>query len=349
MADRTEAPTPRRRQEARERGEIAKSPEVNSAIGMVVAFTLLRGAGPALSGRLAQGLVAVLDGSSPGFDSPESLRTFFLQTGLPVGLGLAPFILALMLAGVLASAAQTGLYFSGQALSPRWSRVNPLAGFRRLFSVRGLEELFKAGAKILVVGLVAYGALRGQAQQFLSLSSMSLAMGTATVWRVVTDVGVRVGMVMLVIALADYLYQRRQLEQNLRMTKQELVEELKRYENPVIRSRIRQQQRRMAMQRMMAAVPKADVVITNPTEFAVAIAYDPADMRAPKVVAKGQRLVAERIRRLAKENGVPIVERRPVARALYRAVEVGHEIPAELYQAVAEVLAFIYSLRSVRT
>ena len=346
MADRTEAPSPRRRQEARERGDIARSPEVNSAVGLLMAFMLLKSLGPAISGRLVEGVESLLANGTQGLDSPEMLRSLLLSVALPHGLAMAPFVGGLMLAGVVASVAQVGFTVSGQALAPRWSRVNPLSGLRRLFSGSGLQALLKASAKMGIISLVAYGQVRGQVPYLANLGRMELSGAAAALWRLVTDMGTQAGWVMLIIALADYFYQRWQFEKNLRMTRQELIEEMKRYENPAIRSRIRQQQRRMAVQRMMAAVPKADVVITNPTEFAVALRYDATTMRAPQVVAKGQLLVAQRIRSIAEENGVPVVERRAVARALFRMVEVGAEIPADLYQAVAEVLAFIYSLRS---
>ena len=345
MADRTEAPTPRRRQEARAHGDIARSVEVNSAVGLLTAFTLFKSLGPAMSARLGHTVESLLGNGILEIESPEALRAFMLRTILPLGLAMVPFVGALMLAGVLASVAQVGFTMTGQALMPRWSRINPLSGLRRLFSGSGLQALLKAGAKITVIGLVAYAGVRGQVHHLLNLGRMELSGAASTLWRLVTDLGTRVGLVMLVIALADYIYQHWQFEKNLRMTRQELIEEMKRYENPIIRSRIRQQQRRIAMQRMMAAVPKADVVITNPTEFAVALSYDATTMRAPQVVAKGQRLVAQRIRHIAEENGVPIVERKPLARALFKMVEVGAEIPADLYQAVAEILAFIYSLR----
>ena len=205
-----------------------------------------------------------------------------------------------------------------------------------------------ATAKVIVIAFVAYSTLHGHGYELLNLSRTDLSAAVATVWGIATDVGVRVGLVMLVIAAGDYVFQKRQLEKTLRMSRQELIEELKRYENPFIRARIRQQQRRIAMRRMMSEVPQADVVITNPTRIAVAIKYEPGSMEAPQVIAKGQRLMAQRIRRLAAENDVPIVERKPLAQALYKMVEVGMEIPAQLYQAVAEVLAFIYGLKGER-
>jgi flagellar biosynthetic protein FlhB len=290
----------------------------------------------------------LLAGSYPSFESPETFRTFVLSATAPVALSVAPLMAGLMVAGVVASTMQTGLYASGHALKPSLARLNPLAGFQRLFSARGLVDLVKQMAKVGIIGLVCYSMVAPRVGEVVRLSRMDLRQGVAWTWQLTADIGVRVGLVMLILALLDYAYQRRQHQQRLRMTRQELIEEMKQYENPFIRSRIRQQQRRMAAQRMMAAVPKADVVITNPTHLAIALQYDPEKMAAPVVVAKGQRLTAERIRDLARRHGVPVIERKPLAQALYRMVEVGMEVPAELYQAVAEVLAFIYSLKGER-
>ncbi len=348
MSDRTEAPTPRRRQEARERGEIARSPELNTAVGLIVAFALLKSVGPAVSDRLGAVLADLLSQSGSMLESPETLRTLLLGLTVPIGLSVAPFAVGLMAAGFASSAVQVGFNVSSHYLKPNWGRLNPLAGLKRMFSSQSLVELGKQILKVTLIGFIAYSALQGKADGFMALSRMELRASVYFLWTTVGELGTRVGMVMLVLALADYAYQRRQHDKKLRMTKQEVIEEMKRYENPFIRSRIRQQQRRMAMQRMMAAVPTADVVITNPTHLAVALKYDGGKMGAPVVVAKGQRLVAERIRDLARANGVPLVERRPLAQALFKMVVVGMEVPEELYQAVAEVLAFIYGLKAAR-
>ncbi|MHB0874968.1 MAG: flagellar biosynthesis protein FlhB [Anaerolineae bacterium] len=346
MGDKTEAPTPRRRREARERGEVARSPEVNNALLLLIAFMLLRSAGPGMSARLVSMSTDLLGSASWGIESPEMLRGAALRLFVPLATAMAPFMLVLLFAGVLASASQVGLMVTVSALEPKWHRVNPMSGFKRLFSGRAVVDLAKACAKIALVGFVAYSVVKGRVPVLAQLSSMEPDAGVAITWTLATDVGTRVGLVMLILALADYIYQRRQHEQSLKMSRQEVIEEMKRYENPQIRQRIRQQQRRMAMRRMMASVPKADVVITNPTHLAVALKYDAQTMRAPQVVAKGQRLTAERIRAIARENGVPVIERKPLARALFKMAEVGMEIPGDLYQAVAEILAFVYSLRS---
>lgn len=348
MAEKTEAPTPRRKREARERGQVAKSPEVNNALLLLVAFLLLRSMGAGICDQLVSVAKDLFSDMTANADSPETLRTAILGIGSPMAMALFPFMLVLVFTGVVASASQVGLMFTAGAMAPKFERINPFSGLKRLFSSRSLIELAKACAKIGLVCLVAYSVVRGRAPVLAEMSGMSLEAGVGYIWSLSTDVGTRVGAVMLAVALADYVYQRRQHTQSLRMTRQELIEEFKRYENPQIKARIRQQQRRLAMRRMMASVPKADVVITNPTHIAVALKYDALTMRAPQVVAKGQRLTAERIRDLAEANGVPIVERKPLARALYKLADIGMEIPGDLYQAVAEVLAFVYSLRSSR-
>jgi flagellar biosynthetic protein FlhB len=349
MPEKTEAPTPRRRAEARQRGEVARSPEVNNGIGILVGFLVLRATGPTLAGQLAGLMRSWLSHQGKALVQPEFFRAELVKALVPIVLASLPLLAALLASGMLASTAQVGMLFTAQPLKPSFDRINPLAGARRLFSTRGAVSAAKAMLKVGAACLVAYLSLRQEAARLPSLSRVDLGAGVLLLWGACCDAGVRIGLLMLVIAGADYLIQWREHEKNLRMTRQELIEELKRYENPFIRARVRQQQRRMAMQRMMAAVPKADVVITNPTELAVALEYKAASMRAPVVVAKGQRLMAERIRRVASEHGVPIVERPPLARLLYRMVDVGAEIPPELYQAVAEVLAFIYSLKGRRS
>jgi flagellar biosynthetic protein FlhB len=253
-----------------------------------------------------------------------------------------------MVVGVVANLAQVGFMFSQEALRPDFSRVNPLTGLRRIFSGRGLVELIKSLLKLAVIGLVVYTTLRDNFDTIAASSRMSLSGAVSSLAGVAAAVGLRAAVVMLVIAAADYVFQRREFEKSLRMTRQELVEEMKRNENIQLKSRIRARQRQLAMSRMMSAVPQADVVITNPTHLAIAVRYDRAQMTAPQVVAKGQRLIAERIRQEARAHKVPVVENKPLARALFKSVEVGHEIPVDLYQAVAEVLAFVYRLKTYK-
>jgi flagellar biosynthetic protein FlhB len=348
MAERTEAPTPRRREEARRRGQVAKSFEINSALILLVGFWMLSSTGP----RSMQALATTMQRSFTVLSSADmtvgTLRAGGLALAGLMAQAVAPLVLTLMVVGVVANLAQVGFMFSQEALRPDFSRVNPLTGLRRIFSGRGLVELIKSLLKLAVIGLVVYTTLRDNFDTIAASSRMSLSGAVSSLAGVAAAVGLRAAVVMLVIAAADYVFQRREFEKSLRMTRQELVEEMKRNENIQLKSRIRARQRQLAMSRMMSAVPQADVVITNPTHLAIAVRYDRAQMTAPQVVAKGQRLIAERIRQEARAHKVPVVENKPLARALFKSVEVGHEIPVDLYQAVAEVLAFVYRLKTYK-
>ncbi len=347
--ERTEQATPRRRDEARQKGQIAKSVEINSAAVMLAAFWLLR----LMGSQFYDGLTTVMRRSFahlPGIDMTiEELQGGALAAGLAMIWTIAPFVLPLVLVGVVANVAQVGWLFSGKTLQPDFNKINPANGFKRLFSLRGLVDLLKSLLKVVIVGFIIYITLRDNYPTIISTSRMQLASGVSMLAQLAIDIGFRVAMVMVVIAAIDYAYQRYEHEKSLRMTKQEVKEEMKQQENPQLKSRIRARQRQLAMSRMMAAIPQADVVITNPTHFAVVLRYQQGKMAAPQVVAKGQRLVAQRIKEKAREHSVPLVENKPLARTLFKMVEVGQAVPTELYQAVAEVLAFVYRLKTLKS
>jgi flagellar biosynthetic protein FlhB len=253
----------------------------------------------------------------------------------------------MMFVGVASNLAQVGFLLTLTPLKPDFSRVNPLEGFKRLFSRRSLVELVKSLAKLTIIGFVIYRVLSGRVEMLMALPLIPWPASIFLVMGAVFDAGIWAAAVLLGLALVDYGYQRFAFEQQIRMSREEIKEEFKQTEgNPVIRQRVRQLQRAVAQRRMMQAVPKADVVITNPTHYAVALQYDAKSMRAPRVVAKGQDLIAQQIRRIAQEHDVPLMENKPLAQALYKACEVGAEIPGDLYAAVAELLAFVYRLRT---
>jgi len=258
---------------------------------------------------------------------------------------MAPLVLVVVIIGVAANMGQVGFLFSLEALKPDPKRINPISGAKRFFALRGVVDLLKSLIKIFIVGVVVYGSLKDNFAILLAAPRVNVSASVGAILRIAMDAGIRVGVVMLVIGAVDYLYQRYEFEKSLKMSKQEIREEMKRYENPQLKARIRSRQRQLAMNRMMTAVPHADVVITNPTHFAVALQYNKAKMNAPQVVAKGQQLVARHIKEIAKENNVPQVENRPLARSLFKSVEIGQEVPGNLYAAVAEVLAFVYRLK----
>jgi flagellar biosynthetic protein FlhB len=259
---------------------------------------------------------------------------------------LAPLLVAMPVVGVIASVGQVGFLLSGKSLSPDLNRVNPMAGFKRLFSLRILVEMLKTALKLGIVGWLLYRAYLDSFPIFLSLAGADLPGALRLFIDTAFSMSITVGAAFLVLALLDYGYQRWDFLRGARMTKQELKEEYRQSEGaPEIRAAIRRRQKRIAMSRMMQNVPKADVVVTNPTHFAVALSYRGDEMGAPRVIAKGQDLIAQRIKQLAREHNVPVVENKPLARALYGSVEVDQEIPYELFAAVAQVLAYIYALK----
>lgn len=349
MSERNEAPTPKRLREARERGQVARSLELNSAVAVLTGFWLVYGPGASLASALQTIMRNTVSRLPAGELTGADLRSWLADAALRLAPPLALIVFGLMAAGVAVTLAQTGLLWGSKRPFFDASRVNPLAGLKRLFSSHGLVELFKALLKLTIVGWVAYSFVNEHLNELLGLSQLGLAPALRLWAKLAYGLGLRTGTAYLALAAADYAYQRWTLMRSLRMTKEEIKEEYKSQEgDPLLRGRIRQQQRRIARQRMMSKVPKADVVITNPTHFAVALKYEREQMSAPQVVAKGAALVAQRIRELAGEHGVPVVENPPLARALYRLAEIDQEVPPELYRAVAEVLAFVYRLKAQR-
>lgn len=346
-AERTEQATPRRREEARKRGDIPRSVEINSAFSLLTAWIILFVFGAVMVERM-MGIMRwqfqTLDREDMSF---ADLRAMTYNLGMEMFAILLPLVGLLMLVGFVVGLGQSGFHLSLAGLKPQPQRLNPAAGFKRIFGLTGLGNLAKSLLKLVIIGGATWIILRERIEQFGTYvgSDYRLTMNALvdTVWRL----GLTVGGIFMVLAVIDYALTRWNYARRLRMTRQEVREESKQAEgNPEIRAAIRRQQRAMSRNRMIAAVPNADVVITNPLEIAVAIRYDPERSRAPVVVAKGRLLLADRIRDIARQNDIPIVPNRPLARTLYETVEVGWEIPADLYAAVADVLAYIYSLRT---
>lgn len=341
--DRTEKPTPKRRQKARRDGTVARSPEVSAWVGLFVVTLALpaifRLAAARIESVMSLALVTAAHPSPAGAVRvlEAGLRAVLVAIALPALIGVA---LALVL-GV----AQVGLHWSPAALRPRLSRLNPAAGLRKLVSPTSLFGLAKDTVKLAVVGFVGYRAVVGELR-------LSAAAPPAALGGVVVDLGgvVRSALRLMalagvVLALADYAWQRHETEKSLKMTKQEVKDETKQAEgDPAVKGRIRGRQRALARRRMMAAVARADVLVVNPTHVAVALSYDPASGNAPRVVAKGADELAARLREVALAHGVPVVADPPLARALHSACEIDVEIPPALYAAVARVLAFVYRL-----
>ncbi|MBV9120669.1 MAG: flagellar biosynthesis protein FlhB [Chloroflexi bacterium] len=344
--EKTESATPKRRQEVRKKGQVARSQEVGTAVSLLIAWMAFKVFGQGIVGSMREMLTTNFQNINQPDFTDTGLKAMGTTNMVVFWKLLLPVAGALVLAGLISNLLQVGLHFAPGAAKPQLSRINPLSGFQRLFSLRSLEEGGKSLLKLAIVGFLAYQAINDHMTTLTNLTGNDLRGGLGVVADIGFELLLKIGLAYLVIAATDYMFQRWQFEKSIKMTKQEVKEELRSQElNEQIKSRIRSLQRALARKRMMQRVPQADVVITNPTHFAVALQYDATKMTAPKVIAKGQRLMAEQIKKIAREHGIPLVENKPLAQALYKAVDVDREIPRDLYKAVAEVLAFIYKLK----
>lgn len=347
-SEKTEKATPKRRKDAREKGQVLFSREVPSALVLLAVFLMLKALGGYIYNQIAALFRLCVTNLALEFDAGsmnEILRLMgliLLQLLKIVG----PLLAVALVVGVGSSYAQVGSLFITEPLKPKFSKLNPLNGIKRIFSLRGLMELLKSILKITAIGVVAWKSIRAEETNMAKLMDLDLLSIAGYLASTTIDIGIKICMWMVAIAVVDFGYQWWQYEKDLRMTKQEIKEEYKETEgNPETKQRIRSKQREFSARRMLSEVPKADVVITNPTHFAVAIMYDSSKAPAPIVIAKGQDYLAQRIKEVAKENGIELVENRPLAQQLYKTVEVGQQVPPELYQAVAEILAFVYKLK----
>ncbi len=345
--DRTEQPTPKRRTEAREKGEVARSKDLSASLVLLAGLMVLAAWTPTLGNQISAFTRSWLWELRPGLVTPAHLPVLFLHCGVAVGKLLAPIWLTLIVTAILANYLQGGWLFSPGRLAPDLSRLQLFKGLKRLFSGNSFVELAKSLAKVSFIGLVVYYCFKGRLLSLLPLVCQDVNQFLSQLKYNSFLISGRVIILLLVLGLLDYLYQRYRFEKGLRMTKQEVKDETRQAEgDPRVRARLKSLMRQLASRRMMADVPQADVVVTNPTRLAVALRYDGTSMLAPQVVAKGRGFVAKKIIALAQETGVPLVENRELAQNLFRLAEVGTSIPTSLYRAVAEVLAFIYSLRA---
>jgi flagellar biosynthetic protein FlhB len=347
--ERTERATPKRLDEARKKGQVPRSTELSTAAVCIAAAVAIYTFGRMAAGQFAEFMHDSLSLRPATAMAEEALWPALSTAGARALLIVLPILGATFCAALAAPIAIGGWNFSAEALLPQFSRLNPASGLGRVFSTRGVVELGKGLAKVAVISIIGWVLLRGLTPQLMGLSSepVNHAIGHSAALAGYALLVLTCGLA--VIAAVDVPYQLWQHGKDLRMTREEVKEEYKESEgSPETRGRIREAQRALARGRMMQDVPKADVVITNPTHFAVALRYDENKMRAPLVVAKGTELIALRIREIATESGVPIVEAPPLARALHKSVEIGREVPAALYVAVAQVLTYVYQLRSAR-
>lgn len=344
QGEKTEEPTAKKRADARKKGQVARSQELNTAFVLLAGFLMLRILWEYIYVNIAEYTIYLYSHISQS-TSTEEITELFIGIMLLLAKTVMPVMFFILTVGLAINIYQVGMVLSTERLEPKLSNLNPINGFGRIFSKRSIVELFKSLFKIIVIGYFLYLYLKDQIPLVPQFIFFDLPHSLATVADVIFTMAFQVVGVIMIMAAADYAYQKWQTTQDLKMTKQEVKDEFKQMEgDPQIKSRIKQKQRQMAMQRMMREVPKADVIITNPTHLAVALSYKKG-MIAPLVLAKGQDLVAEKIKEVARENHIMIVENKPVARALFDAVEVGGIVPAELYQAVAEILAYVYRIK----
>lgn len=349
--EKTEAPTPRRMDDARKRGQVARSREIDSAIVILATLLVFRFSGGAMWASLEA--LAIDTWRRPGSEiiSTDLAGVLGVQIIISILLVLAPLIGAITLLSILGGMAQTGgPLFSKDALKPKFERMDPLKGGKRLIASRqAYVNLVKSLAKFGILGGVAVLIFKNRWEDITTAGMQAgLTPAVAMLIDVSFDLMLWTAIVLIVMAAADYLFQKQDLARSLRMSRQEIQDEMKQSDgDPQMKAQMARA-RRQLLQRIMKSVPKADVVLMNPTHYAVALRYDPATSPAPIVVAKGMNLVALRIREIAEENGVTVITNPPLARALYKATRVGQEIPADLYEAVAEILAFVYRLRTSR-
>ncbi len=336
----------RRRRQAREEGQVVKSQDLTSAGLLLASLASLWILGAPAAEQLAGAIADALSTPRMALLDTNDAAHWLLSASGRLALAAVPMLLAMLLAGILVNITQTGFIFSTKKITPKLSNISPLSGAKRILSLQGVARLGFGLFKVLVIAAVAYAALRHYRDPILHLGVMSVPQIASVLFRVLMGTCVWIGGALFVLAILEYAFQKWKHEQDLMMTDQEVRDELKETEgDPQVAARRRMVQRQLMMQRAETEVPKADVVVSNPTELAIAIQYDPLSMPAPIVLAKGAGLLAQRIRRIALENGIPVVERKPLAQVLYKTVDVGDVIPADQYQAVAEVLRYVYQLQ----
>jgi flagellar biosynthetic protein FlhB len=343
----TEEPTPKRIQDAEEKGNFAHSRELTSAFVLLFAIIAFAMAGAFSTRHLMatwHNLFTQVHVIQPNLKDMRELLAWVMSNSFTI---LSPILFAIMVGGVIANLVQTGgIRFSMHPLLPRFHKMNPWNGFKRMFSRIALMELFKSIFKVTLISLIAYLTIKGRFDEIPPMMGKSVGQILIFMGEMMLEIMIQVLVAMIFLAFLDYIFQRFTYLKNLRMTKQEVKDERKDTEgNPQIKQRVRNVQLEMMKRRMMTAVPEADMVITNPTHISVAIQYDQENSDAPVVVAKGKGVIAEKIRELAKEHDIPVIEDKLLARLLFKTVEIGQIIPAHLYKAVAEILAYVYRLK----
>jgi len=338
--------TDRRREQAREDGQVTKSADLSSAAMLVLALLGLSWFGGALCETLAAVMVDSLSMTDSIAWKSQDASQHVLRISARYGIAILPVLLLMFAAGVFVNVSQTGIIFNPAGLMPKFSHISPLAGLKRITSVRGAMRLGFGMVKVFFISVIAYLAVKNQQDSIITMWSQSVPEIARSLFDCLFSVCMWIAASLLILGVAEYGFQWWRYEEDLKMSDQEMRDEMKESNgNPMIQQRRKQIQRQMMMQRINGEVPKADVIATNPTELAIAISYDPEKMIAPIVIAKGAGLLAQKIRKIGLENGVPIVERKELAQFLYKNVDVGAAIGIDQYQAVAEVLRYVYQLK----
>lgn len=344
--EKTEKATPKKRQESRKKGQVAKSSDVTTAIMLLMMFLFFWFVGGFFGKR-------ILDIFSHSFQkymlldvTKQSVQQLFLELTIQTAIILGPILAVALIGAAFANYIQVGFMFSTEAIAMKLERINPLQGFKKIYSLRAIVEMLKSMFKISVIGFVTFLILWLRKDELIGLGQANAATAASVIIDFMLQMGIFASVALIFLAMFDYVYQRYDFEKNIRMSKQDVKDEYKKTEgDPEIKSKIKEKQRQMAAKRMMEEVPKADVVITNPTHFAVALKYESEKMDAPVVVAKGVDFLALKIKEVAKKQEVIAIENRPLARALYAQTDIGNPIPDEFFKAVAEILAYVYRLK----
>jgi len=343
--EKTEQPTPKKLEDARKKGQVARSQELNSIVIIFMGMMALL----FFSNHILSNLVHSFYFNFSQIGTEVTNATFyrlFIDNGIILAKILLPIMIMLGITGLLINIAQVGVKVSMEAISPKFDKFDVIKGFKKKFSTKTLFSLVRDVLKISLIAYVTYLTYKSEMKNYIPLADQELGQIFSFATGVALKILLRASGVLLILAILDYAYQKYEFIKGLKMTKQEIKDEMKQHEgDPLIKMRIKRIQREMAHARMLQEVEEADVVVTNPTHIAVALKYDTETMSAPKVVAKGERLLAEKIKEIAEKAGVPIVENKPLARALFEAVDIGMSVPAKLYKAVAEILAYVYRLK----
>ncbi len=344
--EKTEEATPKKKSDSKKKGQVAKSKELSSTITLLTSTLLLIMLGSYMLGNLKGVMTLFLNNYLTASLTEETFKTLLVVAITKFGILIFPIMVPIMIMGVIASLMQSGFIFTGDPIKPDFKKLSPISGFKKIFSTRSLVDLLRNLAIVSTIGIVAYNFIKSNYLQMLNYGSLKIDAILVVFGKLVIGIFFKISIIMLIISIIDFAYQKFKHNKELKMSMQEVKEEYKQQEgDPQIKSKIRQKQREMASSRMMQSVPDATVVITNPTHLAIAIKYEQGGEGAPIVVAKGADNVAIKIKEVASESNIPIIENKPLARLIYKDLDIGAEIPADMYGAVAEILALVYKLK----